>query len=275
MRFLWYVRASNYVVVASGLLALLITDDYGWIAAGIFTALLVIGWNVDAGRMRVPLSPWLWNLIIMAFLAYCVVDVIVFNRYVSVGLANMLAGLLATKLLRVKQHRDYVILSLLSFFLVLISSIMTFSYLFALACVLFVVAETWAFILLHLKREIETYVLAAPSLPASTESFDPAVFDFPAIHALVGARFFVGTCGVTLITLLLSVMVFILLPRAQEGVFFRYGIQRLGTSVSGFSEEVELDTFGNIRPVRSVYPNHEHDIIQSVWFNSSGFDQRV
>jgi hypothetical protein len=43
-----------------------------------------------------------------------------------------------------------------------------------------------------------------------------------------------------------SLAVFVILPRFREGMLFRYGSE-FSQRVSGFSEEVALDSFGVIR----------------------------
>ena len=247
MRFVFYFRLSSFLLPASGFLALLITDEYGLLAALLFGTLLTLGWFVDAGKLTLSVPRALLNALTLLFLAFCVIDVLYLRRIMAIGMVNFLVFLQATKLVFPKKDRDYVIIYILSFFELLISSIMTFSMLFAFSCLTFIVTGSWALIMFHLKQEIQQHVLRerAPGAVGADENAE--AFNLPALNTLVNLKFFSGTFGITIVTCFLSLLVFLILPRAQEGVFFSYGSQRFSQKVSGFSGEVELDSFGMIR----------------------------
>jgi len=253
MRFLWYFRTSSYLLVASGFFALLVTEDYGLLAGLLFALLLFAGWQVDCGKWNIRIAPLWWNLMTLAFLVVSIADALFFRRLQAVALVNFLIFLQATKILNPKRNRDYMAIYIISFVQLLASTIMTYSVLFAISCVLFAVSTTWALITLYLKREIETHILPK-TLAARVEVDTPEerrrqehdAFNFPAVNTLLNNRFFTGTFGITLLTFGLAFVIFLILPRAREGIFFRYGAD-LSQQVSGFSEEVDLNTFGNIR----------------------------
>ncbi len=246
MGFLFYFRLSSYLLIGSGFLALLVTDDYGILSAIIFGTIIITGWRVDSGKLRFPVSPLIWNLVTIVFLGFCIADILFIRRVVSVGLVNFLVFLQMTRIVTPKRDRDYVTIYIISFFELLISSIMTLSILFALSCILFAVTGVWALITLHLKQEIETHILRNNENHKSSPPADEAYFNIPALSSLLNAQFFAGTFGITLITFLLSLIVFFIMPRVQQGFFFSRGIS-LSQPVAGFSEEVALDTFGMIR----------------------------
>jgi protein-glutamine gamma-glutamyltransferase len=286
MRFLWYVRASAYLLVASGFLALLITDSYG-IGAGLLFALLIwAGWQVDAGRWTMRLAPVWWNLATLIALALSVADALLFRRLQITPMVNFLIFLQATKLLTPKHNRDYVTIYIISFVLLLASTIMTYSILFAVACVLFAIAVTWALITLYLKMDIEAHLLAdmlandsgAADRPADRLRKEQEAFSLPQVNNVVNGRFFAGTFAVTLLTFGLALVIFVILPRAREGIFFMYGAD-LSQQVSGFSEEVNLNTFGLIRmnhqPVMRVTlpPNVNPDALdKTLYWRGLAFD---
>jgi transglutaminase-like putative cysteine protease len=253
MRFLWYFRVSNYLLIASGFLALVITEYYGLLSAIIFALILLIGWKVDSGSLAFGLSPLWWNLATIAVLLVCLADALFLRHIRAVALVNFLVFLQTTKILNPKQHQDYITIYVISFFELLISSIMTMSILFALACILFVISATWALITLHLKKEIEAYIIQKTDSPGmgNTNKRQPsqaeqASFNTPALNGLLNIRFFLGTLGITLLTFILALIIFTILPRVREGFFLSYGMD-LTPQVSGFSEEVALDSFGAIR----------------------------
>lgn len=251
MRFLWYFRAASYLLVASGFFALLVTNSYGLVAGMVFALLLWGGWQVDSGAWRVPLTPLAWNLLTVAALLVSVADAWLFRRLQAVSMVNFLIFLQAAKMLAPKRNRDYVTLYLISLVLLLASTIMTYSILFAVACMLFAVAATWALMMLYLKVEIETQ-LPPPSdgqmaeNPENRLRPEQNVFQRPAVNNLVNGRFFAGALVITLMTFCVALVIFVVMPRAREGVFFMYGAE-LSQQVSGFSEEVNLNTFGTIR----------------------------
>ncbi|GAK52549.1 hypothetical protein U14_03801 [Candidatus Moduliflexus flocculans] len=244
MRFLFYFRLSAYAFIGSGFVALLVADEYGILSALLFAALLFLGWQIDSGRLRHALPRWFWNVITVAFCAFCIADALMIRRQMALALVDFLIFLQAVKLLNPKQDRDYIALYLLSFFALLISSILTFSSLFGLACVLFIITATWALMTWNLKRDIQAY------LPKERHAVgledDEHLFSTPAIDSLLSLRFFSGTVGITLMTCILAAGVFLILPRMQEGMFFSYAGEN-APKVSGFSEEMALDSFGNIR----------------------------
>ena len=253
MRFLFYVRLSSYLLIAAGFLALSVTDDYGLLAAAIFALILVIGWQVDAGKFAFGFSQRWWNLATIAFLLFCLADAVFLQQSRSVALVNFLIFLQTTKIFTPKRHRDYLTIYIISFFELLVSSILSFNLWFAVACLCFVVAATWALITLHLKKDIETYILPKAD-PAGMAAMDgrarfqaeQAAFDTPPLNALLNVKFFTATFGLTLLTCGMALIVFAILPRLQEGVFIGYGTD-LSQRVAGFSEVVALDAFGRIR----------------------------
>ncbi|GAK58879.1 hypothetical protein U27_05854 [Candidatus Vecturithrix granuli] len=246
MRFLFYFRLSSYLLIGSGFLALLITEDYGMFAALIFAAILAIGWQVDSGKWRIPVSPLFWNLAMIAFLLVSVADVLFFRRIGSIGLVNFLIFLQTAKIFSSKRDRDYITIYVISFFLMLITSIMTFSVLFALSCILFAVTATWALSTLTMKRDIEMHLLPESTTGVADSSIEEAYLNVPALSSVLNGKFFAGTFGVTLASFIISLAVFVILPRFREGMLFRYG-SGFSQRVSGFSEEVALDSFGVVR----------------------------
>jgi len=252
MRFLFYFRLSSYLLIASGFLALVVTDDYGIFSAIIFALIIVIGWKVDCGKLAFHFSPLWWNLATIVFLFLCIADALYLRRIKSVALVNFLIFLQATKIFTPKQHRDYVTIYVISFFELLISSIMTMSILFAVSCIFFAVSVTWALITLHLKKEIETHIIRKDEhLNRSSETHDvqrreQASFNTPVLNTLLNARFFAATFGITVLTFVLALIMFMILPRMRQGAFFSYGTDS-SQRISGFSEEVILDSFGTIR----------------------------
>ena len=246
MKFLFYFRLSSYLFISAGFLALLITDEYGVMAALIFTAIILFGWHIDSRRISLSLSRFFWNLATVGFLAFCLLDILFLRKIPVVGLVNFLVFLQAAKILAPKRDHDYVTIYIISFFELLISSIMTFSILFALSCLLFIVTGTWALIIFQLKQEIQIHLSQSSQHQQSSLRSDETGFHLPAVNSLLNGRIFAGTFGITISACLLSVLVFAILPRVQEGSFLRYG-NPIAQSASGFSEEVALDSFGTIR----------------------------
>lgn len=246
MRFLFYVRLSSYMLIGTGFLSLLATEDYGILSAIIFTLLIFGGWRTDTGKLRLRFAPWMWNLATVAVLGICIVDAMFWRRLTSVALVDFLVFLQAVKLLNPKRNRDYMTLFLISFFQLLISSIMTFSIFFAVCCVLFAITGTWALITLHLKREVEAYILFNTAPPSEEPELEESYFNLPALTALLNPRFFASTFGIAMFAFMISPIIFIILPRIREGMFFTIA-NPLTQRVSGFSEEVDLGTFGAIR----------------------------
>jgi transglutaminase-like putative cysteine protease len=246
MTFLFYHRLSSYLLIGSGFLALLVTGYYNLLSAVVFATIIAVGWRIDTGKLRLPISPLMWNLATVVGLGLCIIDVLYIRRMTSIGLVNFLIFLQTTKIFSPKHDQDYATIYVISFFELLISSIMTLSVLFALSCILFAITGTWALITLHLKREIEHHIIRKNPGRNKESRHDESYFDIPALGSLLNVRFFGGTFGITVLTFILSLIVFAILPRVREGFFFSHG-NALSQPVSGFSEEVALDTFGTIR----------------------------
>lgn len=256
-------------MLASGFFALLVTEMYGFLAGVLFTLLLFAGWQVDAGKWSLHIAPFWWNAATFGALALSVGDAVFFRRLPAVTLVNFLIFLQATKILNPKRQRDYVTIYIISFVQLLASTVMTYSVLFAVSCILFAISATWALVTLYLKTEIETYVLSTALSPGRNGETpeerlqrEHEAFNLPVVNTLLNTRFFTGTFGITLLTFGLALGIFVIMPRVREGFFFRYGAD-WSQQVSGFSEEVDLNTFGtirmNYRPVMRVTLPEEID----------------
>ena len=236
-------------MIASGFFALLVTADYGIVMGALFALIIVAGWRIDSGQWRIQIPPLWWNLATVAFLLLSVANAVFSRRMQAMTMVNILLFLQAVKILTPKRNRDYVTIYIISFVQLLASTIMTYSILFAVSCMLFAISMTWALITLYLKIDIETHLLTGMPADAEPEERlrkEREVFNLPAVNNLLNHRFFTGIFAITLLTFGLALVIFIVLPRAREGIFFMYGAE-LSQQVSGFSEAVDLNTFGNIR----------------------------
>jgi hypothetical protein len=215
--------------MADALLALWLADLLGPVEALLFACGLGLGFQSEA-RSLSPRSRRILQRIATALLPlFLAADVLFLSDSLLHGLIHLLTLLGLLKLFLRTDDRDFRDLYLISFFQLLAASAITTSVAFLGIFVAYLFLGTWVSLLLHLKRE-------APQR-------DPEWGTMP--RKLLPTSVVVST-----LALLVTALLFVAIPRT--GRPFLPGRAMAGPLVTGFSEKVELGSFGAIQTESSV-----------------------
>lgn len=252
MTFETYFRASSYLMIACGAVALAISDGVSWGLGGVFACVLFLAWHLEGSRWqlseRVGLIIVLLSLPLFYFDWRFLSGAGVAQEKVGVSaLAHLILFLSSVKLLQVKADRDWVFLYLISFFEILLSAGLSVSPVFLATLslyLLFALSTIVAFEIKKARRGVvmtETRLLVAP--------------DSTLIRRLTGrgtrqrpteVRRLPVVAGVMLLLIFVFALpLFFITPRAGASAFVRGG-DSLGGFV-GFSDSVELGAIGRLQ----------------------------
>ena len=218
------LRIALYLLVADGLFALYLAEFLGSRGVLLVAVLLVAAWLLQprsgvvgrlvGGRVLVPLAA-LASVVDIAYLTDSVLD----------ALVRLLLFLVLYKLATLQSVRDSRTVAFLAFFMLVAASGSAFGVGFLFAFVVFVGLLSWIALLQHLVSESHA------GLPAGTET--------------VPTRYVTGLASVAAVSVfLVAGGLFFLLPRV--GLATLPLRARLGQMITGFSERVELGSYGSI-----------------------------
>jgi protein-glutamine gamma-glutamyltransferase len=219
------LRIALYLLVADGLFALYLAEFLGSRAILLVTVLLVGTWLLQprargstgrlvGGRLLVPVAA-LTSVVDIVYLADNVLD----------ALVRLLLFLVLFKLATLQTVRDSRTVAFLAFFMLVAASGSAFGVGFLFAFVGFVGLLSWIALLQHVASE----AIAGPSAGAEAVPMRHVVV----LASVAAVSVFVVAGGL-----------FFVLPRV--GLATLPLRARLGQMVTGFSERVELGSYGNI-----------------------------
>ncbi len=231
------LQICTYLLVVDGLAALALARliEPAWWA--VVVVVVAGSWWQEAVRARVAAVVRHQQLLALAALGFFALDLLYLADSLLDGFMHLLLFLFFYKLYTWRTLRDSRDLLLLSFFMLVGASTLTVSLGFLLILVLFLVLGTWAFLLHHVLSESERN---AP---------DPA-------QALLECRQVVTpsllglSVAASFASFLFTALFFFVMPRLGQAVLPSKG--QLGAMVSGFSDRVELGSFGTIQTDATV-----------------------
>lgn len=167
-------------------------------------------------------------LVAAGLIVWALYQVFVVTDDVVAPVVALLLVLLAGEALRSLSARNDVRLYTLSFALLVASTAYLPGVVFGVAFVAFVVLATLALMVGHLRRQAEQHgVTGVP----------------------IGRPFLTATAALSVVTLLMATLVFLMFPRLPRNIVGR-GLSVPGASMAGFGEEVSLGSHG-----ARIYPN--------------------
>jgi len=224
----WF-RLSSFLLMADALLALWLADLLGPIETLLFGCGLLLGFHGDARSLSPRVRRMLQRIATALLPLLLAADVLFLADSLLHGLIHLLTLLGLLKLFLRTDDRDFRDLYIISFCQLVAASAITTSMAFLVIFVLYLFLGTWVSLLLHLKRE-------APDRG-------------PEWGAMPG-RLLPTSLIVSTMALLLTAFLFVAIPRT--GRPFLPGRAMASTLVTGFSERVELGSFGTIQTESSV-----------------------
>jgi transglutaminase-like putative cysteine protease len=263
MKFITAFRASHALLINLGFFALWVADILPFIAI----VLTVVGYFVSERigvRRFVDAAPvWLLNLITLAVFAYMVGVHFLAKNDLVVALVYFTVYLQVVKLFGARKNRDYFQIYILAISHLVLSTLLTSDLLFAVPFLLFIVSAPWCLTLYNLKAqaedafkedaEVKTYAAGAPG---------KRLFELFESRRAISGGFFWSTTVLSLLLLVNTAAIFAFFPRVSSGFLFRN--TRYGHSVSGFSDKVDLRSFGlikgNTKVVMRVIPKSRSEL---------------
>ena len=232
MSFPFLFKLTLYCLTLDALAALYLTDLVAGPTLAVVAFTLGASWWVDRLRPAIPNYRRLWEVITVVFLVYAVLDLALLAESFMAAMVHLLLFLLAYKLYNARNHRDLLDIFLLTFLMLVSACLLTTSFGFLLVFCLYMILGVWGSILFHLRREAD---LAIPE--RSREAL--------ATPGLVTPGFMCSSLGVAVASLILTLVIFFLIPRLGRTFLPLRG--EFGTLSTGFNDRVELGIYGAIQ----------------------------
>ena len=239
---LFHFRFWTHVWVFCGFLALVWTDHFG---TGLLAlAVIAICLSPLAERLSDRFRGYrrLWTAGSLLYLLVLPMDLVMSDLVLAV--THLLIFIQIVKLFNKKENKDYVHMYLMCFFQLLAASVLTTGFLFPVALVMFLVATVWTLALFHLKTEFEKAERVASvetELTAPQHLATGRLRDHDHLR-IVDANLVITNTALALATVLITSGLFYAVPRLEAGFLSRpQQFQEVG-----FTEEVELATFGQV-----------------------------
>ncbi len=244
MTYARYFKISSYCLIASGFVAIAATGAVDLFSVALFGSALIASWFIDTERMHRSLPTWVLNSIVVAYLPVYLLDLKVISRSFVVSTIHLIFLMAAAKVLTRATDRDYAYLYLISFAELLAASTLTIDLMFAVSLLVFLCSGVTTLILFEMRRSnaraLRRGRIQPVVVPKALQGTGLELFSSFPSRAMT-----LVSISVTLLILLLSVPLFLVLPRASLGVYRRPPGRT--QFMSGFSERVELGELGDIK----------------------------
>lgn len=187
-------------------------------------------------QRRIVAIPERWTTALtIAYMGFYALDYFFLSRGFVPATVHLVLFSVAVKIFSIHRERDYLYLALLSFLMVLAAAVLTIDTVFLLSFSLFAVLSVAAFSSLEIRRSLR-----------ATQQAGAAARISPKLSGSLSRTTVVLVLGI----LLLSVLIFFLLPRATGG--YLSGFAAKDALVTGFNEEVTLGAIGTIQQSNDV-----------------------
>ncbi len=247
MQFAAAHKAATFLMVASAFAAIAFSGELGDATTLAAVAAGGIAWFWEPPRVRPERFVPVWTALALAAFGWTVLALLTGESALLAG-ARFLVFLLIVKLFNRLTSRDHLQICLLAFLMLVAGTTLNPQLSFAICFLGYVVFATWAFVLLHLRREMEDNLLVRHRGDAEPERLQ--VDRILASRRVVDRRFLAGTGAVSLATFALAGLLFLVFPRIGFGLFFQQS--RPGIAMAGFSDGVTLGGHGLIRDDATV-----------------------
>ncbi|HMT09721.1 MAG TPA: DUF3488 and transglutaminase-like domain-containing protein [Pyrinomonadaceae bacterium] len=250
MNFDRFFRSISYLTVLCGFMALWASGTFGVVSTGLFLSVMVVAWLIEGKRWQLSERVGT-TLIVLAIPFYYLA--FEFGWFSFTGTEALIGGILARliltlsaiKLLQNKGDRDWVFLYLMTFFEVLLAAGLSISLGYLAALAVFVVTATTSVIALDIKKTT-TEVAAALNTPEKLPENGLSTRRLPAAAILI-----------VIATAIVAAPTFFFLPRV--GGAGLGGMQRSLSTMSGFSDRMQLGAIGRIQQNEAVVMRVRHE----------------
>jgi len=238
-------------MVASGALALAVSEGLSGMLAAAFAVVLVIAWKLEGTKWQLPERVGL--IVVLLSLPLFYLD----WRFLSGGgasekvgvsaLGHLILFLSAVKLLQVKADRDWVFLYLISFFEVLLAAGLSLSPLFLLTLSLYALSALSTVLAFEIRKARRRVKVAETRLLVAPDSTLFRRLRKRSAHSREGEARRLPLVAFSLMLLIFgfALPLFLVMPRTGANALARTGDG--GTGFVGFSDSVTLGDVGRLQ----------------------------
>ena len=226
MHFHTYTTIIRVLLTALGFAAISLVSELGQPFLLLIGAVTLVSLFLNV-RYELLIPARIWNTIAVLILVGFIVNYITFNRdLLSLG-AAFLAIMVALKLFDLRSVRDHLLLYMLVFLQLIVAAASTVSPVFFAILALFVITSIWAMVLFNIRRDYEQWNGKNKIITR---------------RGLLSPGFFLYTIGITTFSLVITLLLFFIIPRIGSGFFERQNINTL--NVPGFADQLSLGSIG-------------------------------
>ncbi len=230
-----------YLISGLGLGALALGSELSTLSI----ALIVLGYAAsffaEGKLLELPHYAQSWTAAVVLFLLLQLTRGLTDELTLAMAM-EFAAFLQISRLFNRRTAADYQQIAVLAFLHLIAATVLSVSLLYAVLFIGFVIVTPWMLALSNLRREIES------NYSSTAEPDDKALAAIRRVLAsrrVVGPRFLVGTAALAVPIFIMTLFIFVLVPRVGKGFF---GFQReRAQRVAGFGNLIELGGFGLIR----------------------------
>ena len=255
-------QIASRLLASAGLSALILSDELGFPFGFAGSLALILSMIMAVRGSRLNFGRLTWTFLNLTTIVFFILDLLFVSQDLLIASTHFIVFLMINKLFNLRTPQDHFQLYLISFLQLLAASTFTIEITFFVSFVLYLLAATWALLLLHLVIEQNQISTTSGSQPAAARS--PGL-TWP---------FFFSTNSVALGGLGFTLILFILLPRIGLGYFHhaRSNLIRL----SGFSEQVNLGEIGTVKldstVVMRIQPDRPLPSREGIYWRGMVFD---
>ena len=272
MRFVLIHKICSYLTVLTATVAVALSGALNPVVMAFVVLGIATSWFWEPPRVAVGRYERAWNVAALIALLLLMADLFLSGSLIINGVYFLLI-LLLNRLFNRRSSRDYLRIYLISFLQIVSSTVINTDISFGICFLFYVVFTTWTLVLFFLKREMEdNYLLKyGDSLKGRPVQVDRVLNS----RKLVGPRFLAVTSLVSLAVFAGALTVFVLFPRVGFGLFFRK--ERGGITMAGFSDRVQLGSFGRIKDdptvvMRIEFPSPDQRSVLDPYWRGISFD---
>ena len=233
-----YFELSLYLLVWMGFGALASTGGLGLPAMLLAGAALALRGYLQAERRRIVISERWTTPLTIAYFAFYGVDYFLLSRSFLTATVHLVLFAVVVRSFSLRRDRDYTMLAILAFLMVLASAVLTVDSVFLLFFAGFMLMAVATFILMEMRRSGRAARFQARHSNDAQE------------HRHLAFSLARVTPALMLMILVGAAAVFFLLPRMSAGYLGGYSF---GTDFStGFSDHVQLGRIGQIQQSNAV-----------------------
>ncbi len=226
MHFHTYTTIIRVLLTVLGFAAISLVGELGQSFLLIIGVVTLVSLAINV-KYELSIAPRLWNILAVIMLLGFIINYIAFDHDLLSSGAAFLALMVVLKLYDLRSVRDHLLLYMLVFLEIIIAAASTVSPAFLAILAAFVITSIWAMVLFNIRRDYEQWNGKNKIITQ---------------RGLLSPSFFLYTIAITTLSLVMTLMLFFIIPRISSGFLERENKSIL--SVPGFADELTLGNIG-------------------------------